>query len=397
MAKNYAWITNRGVVVPDTADLRSAVESEWREAFGQDLVVTPDTPQGVLITAETESRDAVARNNADLANQINPDIAGGIFLDAIWRLTRGSRRPATRSLITGAILGGVPNTIVPAGSLAAVEVSGDQFRTISTVIIGPTGTTTANLESVEFGAIAAGPGQLVNVATAVLGWEAITNPTSAALGRLEESDIASRRRRRQTLALQGASLPEAIMSRVSSLEGVRSIAFRENVSNTEQTIDGVVMAPHSVYVAVDGGDPAQIAGALLESKSTGAAWNGNTQVDIIDPFSGQVSTVKFETPSAVQIFARVTARFNGLDAQTIIPDAIMAYAAGELEGDDGFSVGNPINPFELAGAINQVEPRIFVAKVELSTDGITYSTNEIPISLQQVARISPSSVTVVQL
>lgn len=394
---DYAWITNRGVIVPDTADLRADVEGEWKEAFGQDLVVTPDTPQGVLVTAETEARDAVARNNADLANQINPDIAGGIFLDAIWRLTRGSRRPATRSLITGAILGGVANTIVPAGSLAAVEGSGDQFRTTATVIIDSTGTTTANLESVEFGEIAAGPGQLVNVATAVLGWETITNPTSAALGRLEESDIASRRRRRQTLALQGASLPEAIMSRVSALEGVRSIAFRENIASTSQTIDGILMLPHSVYVAVDGGDPSQIANALLESKSIGAAWNGNTMVDIIDPYSGQTSTVLFEMPAGVQVFARVTAKFNGLDGQTIIPDAIMEYAGGELEGDNGFSVGSSINPFELAGAINQVEPRIFVSKVELSTDGITYSTNEIPISLQQVARISPSSVTVVQI
>ena len=52
---NYGWITSRGVVVPDTAELLASVENEWKEAFGQDLVVTPDTPQGVLISAETQA------------------------------------------------------------------------------------------------------------------------------------------------------------------------------------------------------------------------------------------------------------------------------------------------------------------------------------------------------
>ena len=397
MASSYNYVSNRGLVIPDTATTRAQVEAEWREAFGQDLDVSPDTPQGVLITAEVEARDAVARNNAEVANQINPDIAGGIFLDAIWRLTRGTRRPATRSIISGAILGGVANTIVPTGSLAAVQGSGDQFRTTATVIIGANGTTTANLESVEFGPIAAPAGQLANVATAVLGWETITNPSAAALGRLEESDIAARRRRRQTLALQGASLPEAIMSRVSALEGVRSIAFRENVANTTQVIDGLTLDPHSVYVAVDGGVKTEIADALLASKSTGAGWNGNTSVAVVDPFSGQASTVKFETPAAIQVFARVTARFNGLDGQTIIPQAIVDYANGALEGDEGFAIGRDVNPFELAGAINQVEPRIFVTLVELSTDGIAYSAAPITISLQEVARISSGSVTVIPL
>lgn len=394
---NYGWITSRGVIVPDTAELLTSVENEWKEAFGQDLVVTPDTPQGVLISAETQARDAVARNNAELANQINPDIAGGVFLDAIWRLTRGSRRPATRSIITGAVLTGVPNTIVPAGSLASVQGTGDQFRTTNTVIINADGTASAALESVDFGPIPAPAGQLVNVATAVLGWETITNPSAAALGRLEESDIASRRRRYQTLALQGVSLPEAIASRVYALEGVRSVAFRENISSATQVIDGITMLPHSIYVAVDSGNQAEIANALLESKSIGAAWNGNTTVTLVDPYSGQLITVLYETPTPVQIFARVTARFNGLDGQQIVPEAIVSYANGELEGDGGFSIGANVNPFELAGAVNQVEPRIFVTLVELSTDGITYTTSPIAVSLQQVARISTSAITVLPL
>lgn len=385
---DYNFISSLGVIVPDTANLREQVVSEWQEAFGADLVTDPETPQGVMITAETEARDAVARNNAVLANQINPDIAEGVFLDAIWALTRGSRRGATRSLITGAVLGGQSGTIVPAGSLAAVDGTGDLFRTTGAVVIGSGGTVTANLESVDTGPIACGIGQLVNVATSVLGWETITNPSAAALGRNEESDISARRRRRNTLALQGVALPEAIVSRVFDIENVRSVVFRENVTNAPQVIDGANMIPHSIFVCVSGGDDAEIAQALLETKSLGAGWNGNTTVNIVEPFSGQTYAVDFERPAAVNVFVRVTARFNGIDAASVIPSALQQYADGELNNEDGFIIGADVNPFELAGAINQIEPRIFVVNVELSTDGVTFAAAPIPISIQEIPALA---------
>lgn len=392
---DYQYITSTGVIVPDTSEILADVQSEWREAFGQDLDVDPSTPQGVMITAEVEARDAVARNNADLANQINPDLAGGIFLDALWALTRGSRRGATRSLITDAVLGGQPNTVIPAGSLAAVQGTNEQFATVGAVIIGPGGTVQADLQSVNFGPIAAPIGQLVQVATSVLGWETVTNPSAAALGRLEESDIASRRRRRETLALQSVALPEAIRSRLMNIDGVRSLAFRENVASTSQTIDGVLMIPHSIYVSIEGGTDAEIAQALLETKSLGAGWNGDTTVNVVDPSSGQTYAVKFHRATAKPVFVRVTAKFNGVDGTTIIKGAVVAGAQGELEGDGGFNVGQSVSPWEIAGWINQVEPRIFVTLVELSTDGITYSTAGVPVTIQQVATTSTGSVSVV--
>lgn len=392
---NYNYINSRGVIVPDTAELREEVEEEWREAFGDDLVLDPSTPQGVLITAEVEARDGVVRNNAEVANQINPDLAGGIWLDAIWALTRGRRYPAARSVISGAVLGGQAGTIVPAGSLATVEDSNAVFRTTGTVILDSSGTAIANLESVEFGPIASPAGKLNQVATSVLGWETINNPTAAALGRLQESDVESRRRRRQTLALQGVSLPEAILSRLYAIESVRSAVLRENKTGSTAVIDGITLVEHSVYVCVDGGSDLEVATDLLASKSLGANWNGDESVSIIEPFSNQVYTVKFQRPDAIQVFARVTVKQSSLDAQVIVPDAINRYVNGEIEGEEGFVIGSNVNPFEISGSINQVEPRIFVVNIELSTDGTTYSSAPIPVGLDEVARLAAVQVVVV--
>lgn len=118
MADAYSYVVAQGVVVPDTADLLAQVQTEWRETLGEDLIVTPDTPQGVMIVAETLARDAVVRNNAALANQINPDLAGGVFLDAIWGLTGGQRLQATRSTIVAAVVAGVPGAVIPQGARA---------------------------------------------------------------------------------------------------------------------------------------------------------------------------------------------------------------------------------------------------------------------------------------
>lgn len=394
---SFDYVTSRGVIVPDTEEIQAEVIAEWREAFGEDLVVTEETPQGVLISAEIETRDSVARNNAALANQINPDLAGGVFLDAIWALTMGSRRGASRSLISGAVLGGQPGTIVPAGSLATVSATGQQFSLTGTAIIGAGGTTTANLQAVNPGPVVAIAGGLNQVATSVLGWETITNPNAAVPGRLIESDISARRRRRNTLALQSVSLSEAITSRLYDIDGVRSLSFRENTTNAFVEFDGITLAPHSIYVCVDGGTDLEVARALLETKTLGAGWNGGVTVEVVDQHSGQSYTVQFDRPEVITLFARVTARANGLDAQTIIPNAIISYANGELDGDAGLVVGADVSPFEFAGAVNQVEPRIFVTKVELSTDGSTWSTGDIAIDLDQKASISPSAVQVVLL
>lgn len=384
---DYQYLNNTGVVVPDTSDILTTVQNEFRTAFGNDLVVDPSTPQGVLITAETLARDAVVRNNAALANQINPNVAGGTFLDAIWALTGGQRTKATRSTVT-ATIAGVPGSIVPAGARASVGAGGDEFELISTVVIGSTGSVNGFFQSVEFGPIAAPVGALASIVTPVLGWETVSNSAAALLGTATQSDVAARRARRNTLALQGVSLPEAITSAVYATEGVKSLSFRENVTSAAATIDGVLMDPHSIYVCVDGGTDQDIAAALLQNKSLGAGWNGSVTVNVTEQASGQVYTVKFDRPTEITILAKVYVRVGAVtgDPAAIVRDSVMQYVNGEMDGEDGWTVGTDASPFELAAAINSGAPGLFVTKVELAEQSTgVYSTDTISIAIFEKA------------
>lgn len=393
---DYKYVVETGVIVPDTAALQDEVHAEFREAFGADLVLTPDTPQGVLATMETLARDGVVRNNAALANQINPDLAGGVFLDALWALTGGSRVRATRSLATGVVVTGQPGTIIPAGSLASVGPGGPLFATTGAVQLTVAGTGTVTFQAVEAGPVAAPAGDLNTIASGVLGWETVSNPTPAVLGKAEESDAAARRRRRATLALQTVALPEAIVSGVFDVDGVRSVLFRENVTDAPITIDDVELAPHSVYVAVQGGTDEDVAAELLRRKSLGAGWNGNTTVNVLEPISGQTYAVTFQRPEVVQIFAKITVRQGTeiADPAGLVRAAILAYAGGEVEGEEGFVIGGDVTPWELAGAVNIGAPGLFVLGVQIGLDAVTLSTNNIPINIDQVPEIFEGNIAV---
>lgn len=394
---DYQYLNETGVIVPDTATVLSDVESEFKAALGQDLITTPNTPQGALITVETLARSNVLQNNALVANQINPNLAGGVFLDAIWALTGGAREAATYSYIVGVSLGGLAGTTVPAGSQASLA-DGTLFASVSDVVLDGSGLGSVDFQAVEAGPVAASVGALNQIVSGVLGWDTVSNTNAATLGRLVESDLASRQRRKNTLSLQNVALPEAITSALYDTNGVRSLTFRENVTASTATIDGISMLAKSIYVCVDGGTDADVAAALLEHKSLGCNWNGTTTVAVVNAASGQTYSVKFSRPTLVPVQARLYVRnLSALsDVTTAVNYAIVNYAAGLIDGEPGFTVGADVSAFELAGAVNAQTPGIYVQKCEISLLSVTsWSTNEIAIGIDSKATILPANVQVI--
>jgi hypothetical protein len=402
----YQYLDTTGVVVPQTSGLLADVQGEYQSVFGADLIVTPDTPQGVLATAEALARSEVVANNAALANQINPNIAGGVFLDAIMALTGMQRTVATPTVVTNVTLSGIAGTVIAAGSLAATS-AGDQFQSVSTVTLGSSGTAIVNFQSVATGAIPCAGSALATIVSNILGWETVTNnpsgsPASATtLGSTTQSDQAARALRQNTLAFQGVSLAEAITSALYATEGVTSLTFQENVAASTQTINGISMVAHSIYACVAGGTDLAVATALLENKSSGCAWNGGTTVSVVEPASGQTYSVAFDRPTAVGILVRVTSP-NGNSANII--QSILNYAGGliEITGTNGvvsnvpgFVVGADVSPFEIAAAIVSENPGTYVSKVEISlTSPVTYSTDIIALNVNQQAFTQASYITV---
>ncbi len=399
MAKTYEYLTPSGVIVPDTAAVLEAVQNEWRSVFGNDLSVDAETPQGVLITADALGRNAVIRNNAALANQINANHAGGIFLDALCALIGLERAEKTHSTIANVDIAGVPHTLIRKGVRARTQ-AGAIFETTGDTTLSQDGTGKVNFQAVEDGPIEAPAGALVLIVDNVLGWETVYNGENAALGQTTQSDESLRALRNRTLALQGIALSEAIISSLYAIEGVHSLQFRENTDNVAQIIDGVFMRPHSIWVCVDGGTDTDIAQALLKNKSAGAGWNGKLAHVVIDPISKQKYSVLFDRPTPRYFLVRVTVRAGSsiTNPQEAVRNAILAYTENQRENSNGFRVGTHVSPFELAAAVSRDVPDIYVQLVEISNhEPVEFIRTEIALNMWEKAFITPSAIQVIVL
>lgn len=396
---SYQYINDQGIIVPDTSTTRNEVIQEFRDVFGSDLVTDPSTPQGQLITRITELRDAVARNNADVANQINPALASGRFLDALVGLSGASRKPATKSIISQVTIGGTPGTLIPAGSMASTN-SGQVFELAQSITIPSGGTIDAAFIARDTGPIGAPIGTLINIESSILGWLTVTNPVEAVLGRDIESDAALRRRRRGILATQTMSITESLYARLNTVNGISSFLILENPMGSTQTVQGISMEAHSVWACIDGGVGGDIALALFKSKTPGTVWAtpNTTNYNVNDPVTNVPYVVKFARPSDVILLIRVTISTSKLPAQTLIPEYVMNYVNGLLPGDVSFTVGSSVSPFEIAAAINAQEPSFNIRKVEISLNGSgTWSSDVYNIASNAIARTQLSSISVVQV
>lgn len=395
----FNFIVSTGVIVPDTSTTLAEVQQEYRDSFNNQDLVVDSGPVQPLVNAEVNSRDSVARNNAQMANQINPREAGGVALDAIMALTDNERIAATRTVVT-ATLGGVAGTTVPSGS-TAITVNNQRFTLRSQVEIGAGGTVDGIFDSVDFGPVPVAPGELNQIAVFIDGWETVSNAAAAVEGRNVESDAAARRRREETLALQGLSVIRAISSNVRNVIGVRSLTIRENDAGTATTIDGVNISANSIYVCVDGGDDNEIAAALLDSKTTGAGWHSGAgtavSVNITEPTSGQSYVVAFDRPEELDIDVEITA--NPLDS-VIDPiqtarQAMLDYANGLIDGFGGLTVGTDVDVFDIVAGINAANGSLNVSRVRVALDGQTLGTDLISVGIFQRANASSTNITVV--
>lgn len=391
----YDYISATGVIVADTDTVLTEVQNEWRAVFGEDLDLSPSSPQGLMISAQVLERIGIMRNNADIANQINPNLATGVFLDAICALSGLARTAATHTTVTATVTGD-EGTIIYAGALAETT-AGDQFEATTSVAIPVGGTASVPFQSVETGAIPCPAGSLTVIVDGILGWATVTNADAGTLGTAQQNDNALWLDRKNTLALQGISTTEAIISALYATDGVQSLSFRENVASTTKVIDGITMDPHSIYVCVNGGTDANVANAIFQNKTAGAGYNGTTTVAVIDEISGQSYDVKFDRPTAIPALSRITVRLSGAtgDPTDTIKQRVVDYANGLVAGEPGFVVGGSVSPFELSGAAQGI-PGVYVtlSEVALASTAI-FQTTEIPIALDEIATIGLSSVQVV--
>ena len=276
-----------GVELPSTQEIREDLGEKIQQAFQTSpndplLNIEPSSPMGQfldLIVAEIEAKNSEI---AFLANMANPEIATGKYLDALAALY-GLDRKISEPTVVNCVLTGLKGTVIPYGAIAQDSL-GNQYRhsAANGAQIDDTGSVITTFTAINHGPLEVAAGSVNRIVTTIAGWDSITNPTAGVIGRDEETDAELRNRMIESYAVNATGYVEAIEANLAALEGVLDVRVLENPTNAEITQYGVSIEPHSILIAIVGGEDSDIARTIYQRKDAGCGTTGDYEVQFID-------------------------------------------------------------------------------------------------------------------
>jgi hypothetical protein len=326
-----------GFVSPAEADILTAVKSDINAAFGNNLNMADETPQGQLAVSQTASIGNANDAFVFLSQQMDPAYNIGRYQDGIARIYFIERIPASATIVT-VTCSGATGVSIPQNALV-LAADGNQYTAVSGGTIPATGSIDLEFACATLGPIACPAGSITTIFQAINGWDSAVNNADGFIGRDTESRAEFEQRRALSVAQNSQGSLPSVLGAVLNVSGVVDAFVTENVNQVAQTIRGFTLNPNSIYVAAVGGTDAAVAQALWSKKSPGCGYNGNTTVVVQDTSPGYNPpfpsyNVQFERPDSVTVTFVVTLANNAsipANATALIQAAIVAAFAG-LDG-----------------------------------------------------------------
>lgn len=390
-----------GLVLPSEQSILEGVQADYNAAFGGNLNMNLETPQGQLISS-TAAIIADANNVlAEFVNQVDPDTADGVMQDAIARIYFLQRNPATATSVD-CLCTGVPGTLIPADARAS-DSAGNIYLSAEDKVIEGNGSVLVTFQHEKTGPLACPAGSVNQIYRAQIGWDSVTNPLPGVMGAAVESRADFELRRRRSVALNSIGSLPSIYASVSQLQDVLDVYVTEN--NTSQPVNVGIsnypLKPHSLYVAVLGGDGLQIAEAIWQKKNVGCNYNGNTSVIVqdnsylVDPKPAYEVVFQRPAPQAVSFLVQITLNtaLPG-NINELIRNAILKAFHGE-DGGLRARIGGTVFASRFYGAISALDSRLEIVSIQVGLN--SPNANSVSVGIDQVPVLNTSLISIVQV
>ena len=387
-----------GIILPEEAAILAGVQADQNAAFGGGLNPALETPQGQLASSTSA---IIGDKNAQIAmlrNQMDPDTNSGAWQDAIARIYFLDRKPAIPTAVQCDCIGAV-GVVIPIGAQAK-DTSGNIYVSTGGGTIPSGGTLSLPFASLIDGPIACPAGSVTQIYQSIPGWDAITNPGDGVPGSYVESRADFAYRRRQSVALNGRGSLPSIYAAVFNVPDVIDAYATENTTSAPITVGAtnVTLVPHSLYVAVVGGAPADIAKAIWSKKDVGCDYNGNTTVTVTDQsgysFPYPSYAVKYETPASLPIkFAVQMVNSPALPSNIValVQDAIVQSFSG-ADGGSRARIGSLLLASRFYGPVSLIDRSISVLSILLGPT--TPTLNSFQLGIDQSPTVTAANITV---
>lgn len=390
--------TPAGLIIPAETDILAGVQADINAAFGGGLNPALETPQGQIASSEAAIIGDKNNEFAYIVNQVDPQYSGGRFQDAIARIYFLTRKPATPTVVM-ATLGGIPGTIIPAGTFAQ-DTNGNIYALEGTATIGPASTIDADFQNILSGPIPCPAGTLTSVYQAISGWDTITNDDDGTFGSNVESRADFENRRKNSVAINSKGTVQAIYAAVFAITDVIDVYVIDNPLGTTVNTGSTnyPILAHSVYVAAVGGTDEEVAQAIWTKKDVGCNYNGNTSVTVVDDsgynYPQPSYVVKFERPTSLPILFSVDI-VNDPNLPADIVSRVKAAIIARFNGADGTSrerIGSFILASRYYGAVVAVAPNVSLLSILIGTE--TATLTQVSVGIDQRPTLSASDIGV---
>lgn len=330
--------TTTGVEVPEVSDVRDDIAQAVQEAFQTSptdplINVEPTTPMGQIVDAMTAEVSAKNSEVAKIADQNNLSIAEGRYLDALTSLYFVNRK-ISEATVVQCVCTGLNGTFIPYGAIVQ-DTNGNQYRhsVAAGATIGAGGTVTTTFSAIQHGALEVIENAVNQIITVIPGWDSVNNPEAGVTGRDRESDAELRTRYRQSVAINSVGNVDTIQANLANINGVIDVQVLENISSEADTQFGVSVPAHGIAVCIFGGEDADIAQVIYQTKMGGTSMLGNSNVSYTDPTTGTSITYPIYRPTVQNFYVQVTFYSSSIrsDLQQSIQDIVVSDALGQLE------------------------------------------------------------------
>ena len=371
-------------------DILAEYQSLFKTIFG-DINTDPSTPQGQIITSLTQIDLATISYLENLANAFFFG-GSGDFLDKwAWNLYRVTRKQGTPSSVIVKITGR-PNTDIP--SDFTISDGSENYVIEAPTRIGENGEVIAKFNNVNINDFVAKANTITQIVTNVDGVERVNNENNATQAIFRETDAELFNRCLYFGSTATNSSFRSILANVAQVKGVNRLAGAENVANTNQTINGVELTPHSICIVVDGGEAQEIAEAIQKSRATGCDMVGDIEIPLY--IDKQKYIYRFYRPKAVSIKVKVT-----------VSQANSGLIRADFEKITKEALSNFINNLDIAKTITQPllsNALIKIVGSDFNIDDLQFSKKSenlayspINLKLNEIATISLDDIEVIKV
>jgi len=322
-----------GFVVPPDSAILAGVSADINAAFGGNLNLAPETPQGQLAASFTAVISDCYANFLLYTQLVDPAFSSGRMQDAIARIYFLTRLPAQATAVTCTCVG-LQNTVIPTGALAQAQ-DGNIYSCTGGGTIPVGGSISLQFACVTSGPIPCPANTLTSIYRAIPGWDTINNPSAGVVGSNVETRAAFELRREQTVEANSVTMIGSIIGAVAQVPGVLDYYGYDNATAAPVTIQGQTIAANSIYICVAGGVALAVAQAILSKKGPGCAYTGSTTVTAFDSnplFSAPIAySVSFQIPTTLDIVFAVSIKNSSAvpsNAVALIQGAIANTFAG---------------------------------------------------------------------